>query len=83
MKMELMWAIFYFFGAVIILGNCLDWMAGGTFTQADFATLRAKVDNFVTQTLKNQPVSLAKPLRILIIFLSTSNTPLNSKKVLI
>lgn len=26
--------------------NTYDWMAGGTFTQADFGTLRAKVNTF-------------------------------------
>ncbi len=44
--MELKWTIICFMGAMLILSKGENWMAGGTFTQADFATLRAKVDNF-------------------------------------
>ncbi len=46
--MELKWTILCFLGAVLILGNSLNWMAGGNFTQEEFAILRAKVDNFDT-----------------------------------
>lgn len=44
--MELKWNFLLFMGAILSLCGCLDWMAGGTFTQANFATLRAKVDGF-------------------------------------
>ncbi len=42
--MELKWSIIVFGGALLSLCCCLNWMAGGTFTQDEFATLRGKVD---------------------------------------
>lgn len=44
--MELKWTLLCFVGAVLILSNCLNWMAGGDFIQADFDILRAKVKAF-------------------------------------
>lgn len=44
--MELKWAIFLSMSALLSLCGCLDWMAGGNFTQVEFATLRGKIDAF-------------------------------------
>lgn len=44
--MELKWSFLLFVGAVLSLSGCLDWMAGGNFTQEEFGILRAKVDAF-------------------------------------
>lgn len=44
--MELKWTILFFLGAMLSFCIGLNWMAGGTFTQANFDTLRTKVDAF-------------------------------------
>ncbi len=48
--MELKWAFLLFVGAVLSLCGCLNWMAGGSFTQEEFAILRGKVDAFDTSS---------------------------------
>ncbi len=60
--MELKWTILCFLAAVFILGNSENWMAGGNFTQEEFATLRAKVDNFNKTLDRVQYTAAAKTM---------------------
>ncbi len=44
--MEAKWTVLLMIWGLVSGGMPLNWMAGGTFTQAEFATLRGKVDTF-------------------------------------